>query len=94
MLIRTAADVGSIIRDRRRELDLDQATLAKRIGVSRQWLIAVERGRSRAALGLVLRAIDALGIRLDAATTDNAGPGTKSNVNIDAIVSSARKSKR
>jgi len=94
MLVRTPADVGAIIRDRRRELDLDQATLAKRIGVSRQWLIAVERGRSRAALGLVLRAIDALGIRLDAATAGKPGRGTKSNVDIDAIVSSARKSKR
>lgn len=94
MLIRTPADVGAVIRDRRRELDLDQATLAKRIGVSRQWLIAVERGRSRAALGLVLRAIDALGIRLNAAATGSPKRGTKSTVDIDAIVSSAQKSKR
>ena len=94
MLVRTPADVGALIRDRRRELELDQATLAKRIGVSRQWVIAVERGRSRAALGLILRAIDALGIRLNAATTEPAGRGTKSAVDIDAIVSSARKSRQ
>jgi HTH-type transcriptional regulator/antitoxin HipB len=94
MLIRTPADFGAIIRDRRRELDLDQATLAKRIGVSRQWVIAVEQGRSRAALGLILRAIDALGIRLNAATAESPERGTKSAVDIDAIVSSARKSKR
>jgi HTH-type transcriptional regulator/antitoxin HipB len=94
MLIRTPADVAAIIRDRRRELDLDQATLAKRIGVSRQWLIAVEQGRSRAALGLILRAIDALGIRLDAVTAESPARAPKPAVDIDAIVSSARKSKR
>jgi transcriptional regulator with XRE-family HTH domain len=93
MLIRTPADVGAAIRDRRRQLRLDQASLAKRIGASRQWVVGIERGRSRAELGLVLRALDALGVRLN---TDTEGrqqvePPT---VDIDAIVASARKSKR
>src|SRR5256884_5974308 len=46
--IRTPADLGAIIRDRRKQLDLDQATLAKRIGASRRWVIGIERGRARA----------------------------------------------
>ena len=60
MLIRSPADLGAIIRERRKQLKLDQAELAKRIGVSRQWLVGVEQGHPRAALGLVLRAIDTL----------------------------------
>jgi HTH-type transcriptional regulator/antitoxin HipB len=92
MLIRTPTDLGAVIRERRRKLGLDQATLAKQIGVSRQWIIGIERGRSRAALGLVLRALDALGIHLD--TSDNPKRATKSAVDIDAIVASPRKTKR
>lgn len=93
MLIRTPADLGAAIRDRRRQLHLDQATLAKKIGVSRQWIIGIERGRSRAALGLVLRALDTLGIRLNTSAADKSGRTAKSNVDIDAIVTSARKDK-
>ncbi len=93
MLVRTAADFGAVIRDRRKQLKLDQSTFAKRIGVSRQWVIEVERGHARAELGLVLRAIDALDIRLDAsiAQTNRRG-STGSAVDIDAIVARAKQS--
>lgn len=94
MLIRTPADLGATIRDRRAQLGLDQATLAKRIGVSRQWVIAIEQGRSRAELGLVLRALDALGIRLDTGTGVSPEHAAKPVVDIDAIVTSARKGRR
>jgi y4mF family transcriptional regulator len=92
MFIRTPADLGAVIRDQRKQLGLDQSTLAKRIGVSRQWVIGVERGHSRAAMGLVLRAIDALGIRLDAskASTSRYGPAA-SAVDINSIVAKAKK---
>ncbi len=104
MLIRTPADLGAVIRDRRKQLGLDQSTFAKRIGVSRQWVIGVERGHARAAVGLVLRAIDALGIRLDASILDasildasmeqESRRGSPSSaVDIDAIVAKAKKSK-
>jgi len=94
MFIRTPADLGAAIRDRRKQLGLDQATLAKRIGVSRQWVIEVERGHARAALGLVLRAVDALGIRLDA-TSERASRRrpSASAIDIDAIVAKAKKSR-
>lgn len=64
MLIRTPLDLGSAIRDRRRRLHLDQDGLAQRIGVSRKWIIDIEKGKSRAEIGLVLRTLDALGLRL------------------------------
>ncbi|MBR0966996.1 helix-turn-helix transcriptional regulator [Bradyrhizobium diazoefficiens] len=94
MLIRTSADLGAVIRDRRKRLKLDQASLAKRIGVSRQWVIEVEHGHARAELGLVLRALDALDIRLDASTEQTKSRGSeKPAVDINAIVAKAKKSK-
>jgi len=94
MLIRTPTDLGAVLRDRRKELKLDQATLAKRIGVSRQWLVGVERGRARAELGLVLRSLDAVGLSIHAflANPRKQRPTAKGG-DIDAIVAAARKRK-
>jgi transcriptional regulator with XRE-family HTH domain len=95
MLIRTPADLGAVIRDRRKQLDFDQATLAKRIGVNRKWVIGIERGRARAELGLVLRALDALGVRIDAGIDSPKRRGSAvPSADIDAIVAAARKTKR
>ena len=92
MLVRTPADLGAIIRERRRQLKLDQAAFAKRIGVSRQWVIEIEHGHARAELALVLRALDALNIQLDTSICrpHRRRPGA---VDIDAIVAKAKKSK-
>ena len=92
MLVRAPADLGAIIRERRRQLKLDQAAFAKRIGVSRQWVIEIERGHARAELALVLRALDALNIQLDTSIgrPHRRRPGA---VDIDAIVAKAKKSK-
>ena len=93
MLIRTPAELGAVLRDRRKQLKLDQAALAKRIGVSRQWVIEVERGHARAELGLVLRAIDVLDIHLDA-TIDEVNRRRRSGaIDIDSIVAKAKKVK-
>lgn len=44
---------------------MTQAELAERAGVSRRWLIALERGRGqRAELGKILDTLDALGLDL------------------------------
>ena len=92
MRVRTPADLGAIIRDTRKQLKLDQATLAKRIGVSRQWVIEVEHGHPRAELALVLRALDALNVRLDAGTEQPAPKRRASTgVDINSIVANARK---
>ncbi len=72
MQIRTPIDLGSAIRDRRRRLNLDQDELAGRIGASRKWIIDVEKGKPRAEIGLVLRALDALGVRLSLDDGDQA----------------------
>lgn len=72
MLIKTPADLGALIRERRTALRLDQESLAKSIGVSRKWVVEVEAGKPRAAMELIFRALRALGITLQAATSGSA----------------------
>ena len=62
--LRTPADIGALIKDRRRTLRLDQADLARNIGVSRLWVSQIERGKPGASLALILRAFAALGVEL------------------------------
>ena len=91
MLIRTPTDVGAVIRDHRCRRRLDQQALATKIGVSRQWVVEVEKGKARAEVGLVLRALDALGIALSIAGTDTAAAKNElPGIDIDEIVDKAR----
>ena len=60
MLITTPRDLGAAIKERRKLLGLDQAELASRVGVSRQWLIQIESGKPGAGIGLLLRLLKAL----------------------------------
>lgn len=62
MRIRTPTDLGLTIRSRRRDLGMDQAELASRVGVSRQWIGAVEGGKASVELDLVLRTLAELGL--------------------------------
>ena len=88
------AEVGRSIRDRRRALGLDQATLAKRVGVSRQWIVEVERGKERAEIGLVLRTLAALGLEVTlsprAARRKSPEVFAPGMVDLDAIIDGAR----
>jgi HTH-type transcriptional regulator/antitoxin HipB len=101
MRIRTPADLGALIRDHRTRLGLDQKSLAQKVGVSRQWIVEVEKGKPRAAIGLLLRTVDALGLLLDA---DKPGLGkpkdtdtshsVDAHIDIDSIVTSARRKRK
>ena len=64
MLIRTATDLGALVRDRRRRLGWSQAHLADHVGVGRLWVAQMERGKPGAQVDLVLRALQALGVTL------------------------------
>ena len=89
MFIRTPKELGALIRDRRKGLGLGQAALAERVGVSRQWIIEIEQGKPRAAVGLVFRTLEALGVKL---AVDQKAVGRPVVVaDIDAIVARARK---
>lgn len=101
-IIHTAKDLGLAIRSRRRALGWDQATLAKQVGVTRQWVIDIEKGKPRAELALAMRAIRVLGLSLNleaasgsAASRSESDPGGKTHVgtpylDIKAIVEGNR----
>lgn len=76
----TARDLGAAVRERRRALGLSQQQLAERVGVSRQWIVGLEAGRARAELGLVLRTLRSLDLRV-AVQPAPSGP-----IDIDALV--------
>jgi HTH-type transcriptional regulator/antitoxin HipB len=101
MIVRTPSDLGLLIRARRRELGLDQRTLAERVGVSRLWIIEFEKGKPRAEIGLVLRTLTALDLHLEVSTESVArakrsgsSEHAASPPDIDAIVNAARKKGR
>ena len=69
----------------------DQAELARRIGVSRQWVVEVERGKPRAEIGLILRALNALDTPLQVGLIPTyGGIADTPEIDIDAIIDSAR----
>ncbi len=70
LTLRSPADIGALIRDRRKALGIDQSALAEQIGVGRIWVNQVEKGKPGAKLGLVLRALAAVGVELSATTGD------------------------
>jgi HTH-type transcriptional regulator/antitoxin HipB len=93
MHIRTPLDLGLVIRQQRRHLGLNQTDLASRVGVGRQWIVAIEHGKARAELGLVLRTLAALDLTL---AVDGGGhaPMRKDSsvapIDIDAVVDAAK----
>jgi HTH-type transcriptional regulator/antitoxin HipB len=97
MQIRTAKDIGALIRDQRKKQQLDQTKLAEKVGVNRRWVLEIERGKPRAEVGLVLKTLNALGLSLsvegDAAARGRGGREIES-VDIDAIIANARRPKR
>jgi HTH-type transcriptional regulator/antitoxin HipB len=95
MPIRTPGDLGLLIRDRRKQLGLDQQALAQRAGVSRQWIVEVEQGKSRAAIGLLLKTLRALDLDLEATPAPSEsrpdGPGA---IDLDRVIDRAKSRKR
>ena len=92
-VIRTPANLGALIRERRRGLGLDQAELASRVGVSRLWINQIERGKPGASIGLILRTLMVLGIELSA-NPCNKTPVPTTMPDIDAIVEAASDRRR
>jgi HTH-type transcriptional regulator / antitoxin HipB len=72
MFVRTTREIGLLVRERRLQTGLTQSQLAEQVGASREWVRLLESGRPRLDLGLTLRALNALGIMLNAETTETA----------------------
>jgi transcriptional regulator with XRE-family HTH domain len=70
MRLRTVRELGLLVRTERKRQGLSMQEVADRVGCSRQWISALEDGRERLEVALVLRALGALGIQLDARGPD------------------------
>ena len=90
MQIRTPLELGLVIRDKRRKLKLTQTDLASKVGVGRQWILAIERGKSRAEIGLVLRTLSALDLSIEIGPPLPRSEDKIVSVDIDAVVNAAR----
>ena len=97
MLIRTPADLGAFIRERRTKLGLDQRSLAQKVGISRKWIVEIEKGKPRAEIGLILRTLKVLEAPLE--LSDGTNPSRRKDsaamaspsVDIDNLLQSLRK---
>jgi len=99
MKVRNVRAVGAIVRERRRELGMDQQSLASRIGASRYWVVQMEQGNEGAEIGRVLRVLEALGLEVGVSRDAGSGKfmGSKEKedripvIDINAIVERARR---
>ena len=94
MRIRTAADLGAFIRERRTELGMDQGDLAEKAGTSRKWIVEVEQGKPRAEVGLILRTLKTLGLSIEIAVDraqKKSSASESGNVDINSILDSLKK---
>ncbi len=94
--INSILDLSALIRGRRLALELSQEELAERANVSRQWISALERGRRGAELGLILRLLEALELRLSIDPLDAAPKERRSQrdgVDLDALLADHRESR-
>lgn len=65
MRLKTSRELGMRLKEARQEQGLSQMELADRISVSRPWISHLEAGKPTIEVGLVLRAITALGLECD-----------------------------
>jgi len=70
--IKTPAQLGSALRERRNQLGKSQASIARKAGISRAWLMALESGMSGVSIGVILRVMNALGLQLQTASPEAA----------------------
>jgi HTH-type transcriptional regulator / antitoxin HipB len=65
MRVRSIREIGLLVRTERKRQGLSLQAVAERVGCTRQWVAALEAGGERLEVALVLRTLNALGIRID-----------------------------
>lgn len=83
MHIRSPRDLGLVIRETRRSQKLTQAQLAARAGVTREWVVALERGNPGAEVGRVFKVLSALRLEMEVPTGSAV---THSNANVPSRI--------
>jgi len=69
---------------------MDQATLARKAGTSRKWLIEAENGKQGAEIGLIFRTLKALGATVTISDGVAAAQGTPA-IDINQIIDALKK---
>jgi DNA-binding XRE family transcriptional regulator len=64
-LVGSQRDISCQVRRFRRLADLTQEQLAERVGVTRQTILAVEKGKFTPSVALALELAEALGVSVD-----------------------------
>lgn len=65
MRIKTAGNLGSLVRNQRKQGGWSQQELAEKIGASRLWVSQFENGKETVEFGLVLKTLSALKLSLE-----------------------------
>ena len=95
MRIRRPEDIAAAVREARLKAGRSQVQLAERLEVNRVWVIRMEAGEPGVSLGVVLKALNELGLALaledEAATPQHAPVKTaegksRPRISIDEIV--------
>ncbi len=66
-IVSSPGDIGAVIRRRRKSSGLTQAEAAALCGVGTRFLGELERGKSTAQIGKVIRIVNGLGLHLQIA---------------------------
>jgi HTH-type transcriptional regulator / antitoxin HipB len=93
MQINTARDLGALIKDRRRALNLTQQDLAARVGVRRLWIVELEKGKPRAQISLVLRTLKELGVAIHVSIKPITHTNHADVIDLDAIIQKSKATK-
>ena len=63
-------ELGELIKNRRKSLNVTQPTLALLAGVGLNTLVAIERGKGNPKIETLLAVLDTLGLKLDVSLKD------------------------
>ncbi len=61
----TPHEVRNHVRRHRRQIDMTQQDLADRVGVTRQTILSIERGKYNPSIGLALRLAGTFGVAVE-----------------------------
>jgi len=95
MNIRSAKEMGALVRSQRQQRGWTQSELAERADVSALWISQLERGKPTAQFGLVLRTLKELGMDLAVQEPSKEKRGKEDSsgsptINLDDIVGGDR----
>lgn len=89
MIVRTAKELGQILREARIKHGMTQGELAGSLGVSRHSVLRIERGEPT-GVGVILRAATTLRLALDLRPIHQPVAESTTSADIDAIVRRAK----